>query len=77
MVTLTQANAAMNITEITDKLEAAGCTVKVWKDSRIYIQKTPNGGKADYGYCVEAEDVRDITEHVTKRNGEISAILRA
>lgn len=67
----------MTLTEITDKLEAAGCTVKVWKDARVYVQKTPNGGKADYGYCVEAEDVRDICEHITKRNGEIAAILRA
>jgi hypothetical protein len=67
----------MNITEIATKLEDAGCTVRIWKDSRIYVAKTPNGGKGDYGYCVESEDVRDICENITKRNGEIAAILRA
>ncbi len=67
----------MTLTEITDKLEAAGCTVKLWKDARVYVQKTPNGGKADYGYCVEAEDVRDITENISKRQGEIRSILAA
>lgn len=67
----------MTLTEITAKLEAAGCTVNVWKESRVYVTKTPNGSKSAYGYCVEADDVRDITENITKRNGEISAILRA
>lgn len=67
----------MTTTEIATKLEAAGCTVKIWKDARVYVSKTPNGSKADYGYCIEADDVRDITAHITKRNGEIAEILRA
>jgi hypothetical protein len=67
----------MKINEIAVKLEAAGCSVRVWDEKRVYINKTPNGAKAEYGYCVEADDLRDITEKVSKRSGEISAILRA
>lgn len=67
----------MTTTEIATKLENAGCTVKIWKDARVYVTKTPNGSKADYGYCVEADDVRDITENISKRAGEISEILRS
>lgn len=67
----------MNTTEIATKLENAGCTVKIWKAARVYVTKTPNGSKADYGFCVEADDVRDITENISKRAGEIAEILRA
>ena len=66
----------MTINEISERLTAAGCGVKVWNDSRVYVRKTANGKSGDYGYCVEAEDVRDITQNITKRAGEISAILR-
>lgn len=67
----------MTLEEITAKLEAAGCTVSVWQDKRVYVKQTPNGSRADYGYCVAGNDVRDITDRITKRAGEISAILRA
>lgn len=66
----------MTINEISEKLTAAGCEVKVWNDSRVYVRKTANGKPGDYGYCVEAEDVRDITAGISKRAGEISTILR-
>lgn len=65
----------MNITEIATKLEDAGCTVKIWKDARVYVSKTPNGSKGDYGYCVEGDDVRDICKFIGKREGEIKSIL--
>jgi len=29
------------------------------------------------GYCVAADDIRDITEHVTKRQGDVRQILRS
>lgn len=67
----------MTLNEITEKLEAAGCEVKIWNDARVYVSKTPNGSRGQYGYCVEADDVRDIAQQITKRNGEIAAILRA
>ena len=64
------------IEEIAAKLESAGCEVSVWKDERVYVRKTPNGKRGDYGYCVEGEDPRDICEGISKRRGEIMAILR-
>jgi hypothetical protein len=67
----------MTLEQINEKLETAGCETKVWNGQRIYVNKTPNGSRGQYGYCVAGEDVRDITDAITKRNGEISAILRA
>jgi hypothetical protein len=66
----------MTIEEIAAKLEAAGCHVKVWNGSRVYVRKTPGGRFGDYGYCVIGDDPRDITAYITKRAGEINAILR-
>lgn len=66
----------MNIEQIAEKLEAAGCDI-VTSGDKVYIRKTPNGSKGQYGYAVAADDVRDILENVTKRNGELGQILRA
>lgn len=66
----------MSINEIQEKLEAAGCEVKL-RGVRLFVNKTPNGSRGQYGYCVAGDDVRDITDSITKRNGEISAILRS
>ena len=68
----------MTIEEIASKLEAAGCDIKVWegsRESRVYVRRTPRGPVA--GYCVAADDIRDITEHVTKRQGDVRQILRS
>lgn len=60
---------------ITGILTDAGCEVRQ-SGVRLYVNKTPNGSKGQYGYCVDGDDVREVTENITKRNGEISAILR-
>lgn len=67
----------MSITEIAAALTEAGCTVSIWQDRRVYVRATPSGGRGDYGYCVAADDVRDITAGITRRSGEICAILRS
>lgn len=56
-------------------LTKAGCEIEN-TGHRIYVNKTPNGSKAQYGFCVAGDDVRDVTDRIVKRNGEISAILR-
>ncbi|HOP99069.1 MAG TPA: hypothetical protein PLK78_16745 [Verrucomicrobiota bacterium] len=65
----------MTIEEIASKLEAAGCEIKVWNDARVYVSKTPRGSVS--GYCVAADDIRDITENITKRQGDVRQILRS
>lgn len=67
----------LTISDIAEKLESAGCTVKIWNDKRVYVTKTSCGSTGDYGYCVEGDDARDITKMITKRKGEIFAILNA
>jgi len=68
----------MNIEQIAKKLEEGGCTVKIWKDKRVYVTSTPNGGKAEFGYLVAGDDGgTGSCQGVTKRAGEIAAILRA
>jgi len=69
----------MTIEEIKAKLDAAGVEYSEWTKSgvRLYVRKTRNGKRDDYGYLVAANDVRDITAGIVKRGGEISAILRA
>ena len=67
----------MNATEIAAKLESAGCTVKIWNDCRVYVTATPNGGRRDYGYCVAADDSRDMIAGIKTRSGEIAGYLRA
>lgn len=68
----------MTINEITVKLDAAKVTYSVWKDARVYIKSTPNGGRGDYGYLVEGDDGSTGTcSHISKRKGEIAEILRA
>ena len=67
----------MNVTEIANALTEAGCNVSIWKNCRVYVRSTPCGGRGDYGYCVSADDVRDMTSGITRRSGEICAILSA
>jgi len=67
----------MSLTEIAAALTEAGCTVSIWQDRRVYVRSTPCGGRGDYGYCVSADDVRDITAGITRRSGEICSILSA
>ena len=66
----------MTITEISEKLTAAGCEINVWRDERVYVGKTPNGSRGQYGYCVAGRDVQEVTEHISKRQGEVRQILR-
>jgi hypothetical protein len=83
VVTLPAGNAnsnlthTMSLTEIAAALTEAGCTVSIWQDRRVYVRSTPCGGRGDYGYCVSADDVRDITDGITRRSGEICSILSA
>ena len=64
----------MTIEEIASKLEAAGCKINVRGD-RVYVNETPRGTVS--GYCVAAEDIRDITENITKRQGDVRQVLRS
>ena len=66
----------MTIEQIIKKLEADGCEVRE-KSGRVYVNRTPNGGKGSYGYLVAGDDGSTGTcQGITKRCGEISAILR-
>lgn len=68
----------MNINEISAKLEAAGCEVKIWNDERVYVRSTPNGGRSDYGYLVDGDDGgTGSCRLIVRRKGEIAAILRS
>ena len=67
----------MSISEIATKLEAAGVEFTPWKNLRLYVKKTPNGSKGDYGYLVAGDTGKTGTcDNITKRKGEIAAILR-
>ena len=66
----------MTLNEIAKKLNDNGCDATVWKDSRVYVNATPNGGKGRYGFCVAADNVNTIVSQIVKRQGEIAAILR-
>lgn len=63
------------IESLTKILTAAGCEVRE-DGSKLWVTSTPCGHAGRYGYLVAADDVRDVTENITKRNGEISAIIR-
>lgn len=67
----------MTLQEITEKLTAAGCNVTE-KSDRVYVNSTPNGGRGQYGYLVDGDNGRSGTcQKITKRAGEIAALLRA
>lgn len=67
----------MNISQIVEKLESAGCKVQEWKGKRVYVKSTPNGGNGDYGYLESGDDgSTGSCQSITKRKGEIAAILR-
>ena len=67
------------IERLAEILDAADVHYREWtgRETRLYVTQTPNGGRGDYGYLVEGGDVRDVTSHISKRSGEISAILYA
>ena len=67
----------MTTQEIVQKLESAGCRVRVWegRETRVYVHSTPCGGKDDFGYCVAADDVSDVVRNISRRRGEIGQIL--
>ncbi|HQW29915.1 MAG TPA: hypothetical protein PK529_12055, partial [Verrucomicrobiales bacterium] len=72
----TKQNKKMTIEQIIEKLEEAGCEVRE-KSGRVYINKTPNGGKGSYGYLEAGDDGSTGTcQGIAKRSGEIAAILR-
>lgn len=67
----------MTLSEISEKLEAAGCDVRE-SGSRLFVNSTPNGGKGQYGYLVAGDDgMTGSCQGISKRKGEIAAILRA
>jgi len=67
----------MDLQQIRSKLDLAGVTYRVWKDVRVYVTSTPNGGRGDYGYLAAGDDGSTGTcQGISKRKGEISAILR-
>ncbi len=64
----------MTLEQIAEKLNDAGCITRISGD-KCHIDKTPNGGRGRYGYVIAGTDYRDITEHVTVRQGEIRQII--
>jgi hypothetical protein len=66
----------MKIQEIIEKMEAAGCEVRE-QNGKVWVNSTPNGGKGRYGYLVDGDTGYTGTcRGVTRRQGEIAAILR-
>jgi hypothetical protein len=66
----------MTIREMQTVLEAAGAEVRL-VGTRLYVRSTPCGGAGEYGYLVDGDDgSTGSCEGVTRRRGEIAAILR-